>query len=54
MFKANLEIQKKVKEILNDPDTVDWIATISSESAKINLKPVIIKCRSSKFTLKYV
>lgn len=36
MFKANLEIQEKVKEILKDPDTVDWIATISSESAKIN------------------
>ena len=36
MFKANPEIQKKVKEILQDPDTVDWIATISSESAKIN------------------
>ena len=36
MFKANLEIQNKVKELLNDPDTVDWIATISSESAKIN------------------
>jgi len=36
VFKANLEIQNKVKELLNDPDTVDWIATISSESARTN------------------
>ncbi|MEX0862148.1 hypothetical protein [Nitrosopumilus sp.] len=36
MFKANPEIQKKVDEIRKDPDTVDWIATINSESAKIN------------------
>jgi len=36
VFKPNLEIQKKVEEILKDPDTVDWIKTISSESAKIN------------------
>ncbi|NQV40243.1 MAG: site-specific integrase [Nitrosopumilus sp.] len=36
MFKANPEIQKKVEEIRKDSDTVDWIATITSESAKIN------------------
>jgi len=36
VFKANLELQKKVQEILQDPDTVDWIATIRSESAQIN------------------
>ncbi len=36
MFKANPEIQTKVEEIRKDPDTVDWIATITSESAKIN------------------
>jgi len=36
VFKANPEIQKKVKEIRKDSDTVDWIATISSESARIN------------------
>ena len=36
MFKANPEIQKKVEELRKDRDTVDWIATISSESAKIN------------------
>jgi len=36
VFKANPEIQKKVEEIRKDPDTVDWIATISSESARIN------------------
>ena len=36
MFKANPEIQKKVDEIFKDSDTVDWIATITSESAKIN------------------
>lgn len=36
MFKANLEIQKKVEEIQQDPDTVDWVATIGSESARIN------------------
>jgi hypothetical protein len=36
VFKANPEIQKKVDEIRKDPDTVDWIATISSESARIN------------------
>ncbi len=36
MFKANPEIKKKVEEIRKDPDTVDWIATIASESAKIN------------------
>ena len=36
MFKANPEIQKKVEEIRKDSDTVDWIATITSESARIN------------------
>jgi len=36
VFKANPEIQKKVEEIRKDSDTVDWIATITSESAKIN------------------
>ncbi len=36
MFKANPEIQTKVEEIRKDSDTVDWIATISSESARIN------------------
>ncbi len=43
MFKPNLEIQNKVKELLNDPDTVDWVATISSESAKINYQLVFRK-----------
>jgi len=36
VFTPNLELQKKVQEILQDHDTVDWIATISSESAQIN------------------
>jgi len=36
VYKPNLEIQKKVEEILKDTDTKDWLATISSESAKIN------------------
>ncbi len=36
MFKANPEIRDKVIEILNDPDTKEWIETINSESARIN------------------
>lgn len=36
MYKANLDIQRKVEEILQDPDTVNWIETIGSESAQIN------------------
>lgn len=36
MFKANPDIQKKVDELRKDSDTVDWITTITSESAKIN------------------
>lgn len=36
MFEANLAIQEKVKEILTDSDTKEWIETIDSESAKIN------------------
>ena len=36
MYKANLDIQNKVEEILEDPDTKDWIDTIGSESARIN------------------
>jgi len=36
VFKANLAIQEKVKEILTDSDTKEWIETIDSESAKIN------------------
>ena len=36
MYKANLDIQRKVEEILQDPDTVNWIETIGSESARIN------------------
>ena len=38
MFLANPEIQKKVEEILQDPDTKDWNETISSESARINYR----------------
>ncbi len=38
MFKPNLELQKKVEELLKDPDTVNWVATIVSENAKINYK----------------
>lgn len=36
MFEANLEIQRKVDEILQNSDTKDWIETIGSESAQIN------------------
>jgi len=36
VFKANPDIQKKVDELRKDSDTVDWITTITSESAKIN------------------
>ncbi len=36
MYKANLDIQNKVEEILQDPNTKDWIDTIGSESARIN------------------
>ena len=36
VYKANLDIQRKVEEILQDPDTVNWIETIGSESAQIN------------------
>ena len=36
MFTANLEIQKKVDEILKDSDTKEWIETIDSESARVN------------------
>lgn len=36
MFKANIQIQEKVIEILKDPDTKEWIETIDSESARIN------------------
>ena len=38
MFLANPEIQRKVEEILQDPDTNDWIETKSSESARINYR----------------
>lgn len=38
MYKANLEIQDKVEEILQDSDTINWIATIGSESAQINYR----------------
>ena len=32
----NIEIKKKVEELLTDEDTQQWINTIRSESAKIN------------------
>lgn len=36
MFKANLQIQDKVNEILKDSDTKEWVETIGSESARTN------------------
>lgn len=38
MFKANLQIQEKVIEILKDPDTKEWVDTINSESGRINYR----------------
>jgi len=38
MFKANPLINEKVTEILNDPDTKEWVETINSESARINYR----------------
>ena len=35
-MKANPEINAKVKEILTDEDTLQWVKTIGSESAQIN------------------
>ena len=37
MYKANLDIQRKVEEILQDPDTVNWIETIGSECKKFEV-----------------